>query len=413
MAAFSAAALSSVRLKKVKKSKALEQREKTKFAKQLCEDEGDYYRLVKETFLEEYYEKIKGHTFPTEYIPLAKDDVRALCIEYNQLEGPFDTSNGPIEANILEFEEDGNGRKALDLVTEMAQKIDEIKERNGWKHAFVRMSIRSPKDAALSSQKFSDILEKEYVSLCEVYGPEAPEWVTFNGGMHSSDKRTSEHKKQIWKHNLRIIACYRAQTYALATTTGTEAMGLLTRSKRIQGDMYSLLDGTYNNCFQLCVREFRHFDVCFEFRSFVYESKLTGLTQYNDLCFFPDLLKHKAAIQSKIESFVKTAVEKLEMENMVLDLVLVDANSIEMLQQGWPALTEERLAAMEVIIIEVNPLAEFAGGGLFEWNADKDVLLGHKPFEFRVQSALTQHASADLMEEWKPFVYPPSETVSD
>lgn len=39
----------------------------------------------------------------------------------------------------------------------------------------------------------------------------------------------------------------------------------------------------------------------------------------------------------------------------------------------------------EVLIVEINPLAEFAGTGMFTWEHDKNVLLGESPFEFRLQ----------------------------
>ena len=66
-------------------------------------------------------------------------------------------------------------------------------------------------------------------------------------------------------------------------------------------------------------------------------------------------------------------------------------------ESGWPALSEARIAALDVVLIEVNPLAEFAGGGLFRWTTDKGVLLGEKPFDFRIQTELLQFAAVDIM----------------
>ena len=163
------------------------------------------------------------------------------------------------------------------------------------------------------------------------------------------------------------------------------------------------IDGDYEQEFQLVIRQFEFFDVSFEFRSFVYQKKLTGLTQYNDLCYFDDLVRFKKEIAAKIEKFVESVLEKIELESFVLDLVLVDPEYDG--KSEWPPLNEEKLKAMKVVIVEINPLAEFAGGGLFQWNRDKDVLLGEKPFEFRMQNTLSSYVTADLMPEWHPFIF--------
>jgi len=258
------------------------------------------------------------------------------------------------------------------------------------------MSIRSPKDAALSSEKFRTILKREYLSLRKLQGKIPPEDLLIKGTTKTNTR------EWIWDYNQRIVACYRAQTFALACENGKEALALLVKSPRIQGDMKSYIDGTYKQNFQLVVRQFEYFDVSFEFRTFIFKGKMTGLTQYNDLCYFGDLVKFKDEIIKKLSGFVEMSVKKLGMENMVLDVVMVDPHYN--VKEEWPPLTLERLQKLEVKIIEVNPLAEFAGGGLFEWNKDKDVLLGEKPFEFRMQTSLSAYTGADLMDEWKPFV---------
>ena len=94
----------------------------------------------------------------------------------------------------------------------------------------------------------------------------------------------------------------------------------------------------------------------------------------------------------------------------MLDIVFVDDEFDG--RSECPPLSKERLHKMKVVIIEINPLAEFAGGGLFEWNKDKDVLLGDKPFEFRVQTKLSSFLTADLMPEWHPFVFGRSKIIT-
>eukprot|EP01083_Nonionella_stella_P056539 148821_1 len=392
------------KLKKGKKSKGQAQKEKTKFAKQLCEDADDYYRLVKETYFENYYDKIKDLTFDTDYIELTKDDCKTLMKlhqEYikwdkakdeerkqNKDKGDEDEKNPLLGIAIDEYNYD---RKE---VQSLIDKIDKMIADKKWKHIFIRMSIRSPKDAALTSTKFTEILLREYQSLQKFQGKEAPKDLQISGG----------ERNDIWDINQKIIACYRAQTFALACDNGKEAVDLLVRSPRIQGDMQSYaVDGEYKQKFQLIIRNFQFFDVSFEFRSFVYKKKMTGLTQYNDLCYFDDLVQFKQEIVDKVDAFTKGIMDRIELESFVLDIVLVDTDYDG--QSEWPPLTKERLDKLKVMIIEINPLAEFAGGGLFEWNKDKDVLLGDKPFEFRMQNKLSAYITADLMPEWHPFIF--------
>ena len=158
--------ISKVKLKKSKKSKAQKKKEQTKFAKQLCETSDDYYKLVKETYFENYYNSIKELTFPTDYIDLNKNHCKVLMGIYKKYK------NTP---NNGEFKYDDNELKDL------MDSIDKIKKDNKWKYIFVRMSIRSPKDAALDSNKFVNIINREYASLQNEYGKSPPNDMKING----------------------------------------------------------------------------------------------------------------------------------------------------------------------------------------------------------------------------------------
>ena len=204
------------------------------------------------------------------------------------------------------------GKSSGDYIAAMADKIDDILAANKWAHAFIRMSIRSPKDAAISSPKFKTIFDKEFAALQDLYGCTPLDSVSFGGA-----DLTSEMKGHTWLNNLRLIACYRASTYAMAVTNGSDGLELLCKSRRIQGDMQSLLTGEYVDGFQVCIREYRFFDVCFEFRAFIYKGVMTGLTQYNELCFFPELARFKMQIQAKVEAFTARVIAAMNMENMV------------------------------------------------------------------------------------------------
>ena len=101
----------------------------------------------------------------------------------------------------------------------------------------------------------------------------------------------------------KLHAFYKASTDALRVTTGKQAVNLLRKSERIQGDLQTCL--RTSEPMSLVVREFVSFPVKNELRGFVYKGKLTALTQYNNLAFFPEHLDSKAEIEAKVKSFVE------------------------------------------------------------------------------------------------------------
>jgi len=52
-------------------------------------------------------------------------------------------------------------------------------------------------------------------------------------------------------------------------------------------------------------------------------------------------------------------------------------------------------------VIELNPLAEFTGFGLFNWEKDHEIIKGKKEFEFRVAMKAPEFAFNNLNERNK------------
>jgi len=65
------------------------------------------------------------------------------------------------------------------------------------------------------------------------------------------------------------------------------------------------------------------------------------------------------------------------LSNYVIDFILIEKGD-----------------SFDTYIVELNPFAEFAGGGLFSWVDDLEVLMGKKPIEFRL---VTQPASEAML----------------
>jgi hypothetical protein len=165
-----------------------------------------------------------------------------------------------------------------------------------------------------------------------------------------------------------LIALDEASIRLLAVNDGFHAIQLLLASERIQDDL------TSSSSLNLIIRQFiidRRY-LKSEFRAFVYKRQLTALTQYNEYIFDKYLLKEKNVILQCINDFFRNEhlLEQISYENCVLDLILVESNNNHNYQ---------------VYICEINPLAEFAGTGLFSWLNDRAILLGHQEFQFRIR----------------------------
>ncbi len=95
-----------------------------------------------------------------------------------------------------------------------------------WDQVFVRLSSRSPKDAALLNPNFRQLF-KEAILFLEKEEEES-----------NSNQNKEDDPLRI--SNRRLHALYRASTYALKVRNGREGVGFLIESDRIQGT-HSLL----------------------------------------------------------------------------------------------------------------------------------------------------------------------------
>ena len=168
-------------------------------------------------------------------------------------------------------------------------------------------------------------------------------------------------------HNRRLIALDEASIRLLAVNDGFHAIQLLLASERIQDDLSS------SSSLNLIIRQFiidrQHLKS--EFRAFIFQRQFTALTQYNEYIVDRYLLKNKDLVLNSIKDFFQkeNILQEIPYENCVLDLILI----------------ENELHHYRVYICEINPLAEFAGTGLFSWLTDRNVLLGRQIFEFRIR----------------------------
>ena len=256
---------------------------KAEFANPILKDEEDYYRLLRETYFEDYYDLIKDFTF--------KSDIRILSLEEIRT---------VLQAN-KEFTETGSS-DTVDL-TSVENKIDEsiaaIREVTGSEcKVFVRFSSRSPKDAIYHLDAFPTLIQEKLQEL------------------NSTDIYAKLH------------VFYMASTEILAISSGSEAVDLFRKSSRIVGDLEHCLE--VSEPMNLIVREFVQFPVKNELRGFVYQGSLTALTQYNRTCYFPDQVETKAEVEEKVHTFMKGFIVAMRslLESFVVDIVVDTAGQV-------------------------------------------------------------------------------------
>jgi len=254
-------------------------------------------------------------------------------------------------------------------LVEVARKIDVAKASLNVPYIFVRFSSRSPKDAVLNF-KGKQILIDNYSRLKREYAEEGIE---------------------IDQDSLLLHALYILGTEGMRLTNGEQAVELFNGSERVQGDLDDYIQNPTVE-FNMMVREYANFEVELEFRGFVYDDKLTAITQYNEFCYFPRLARYKDAIVETMVQFTQEMVGKFTLKNYVVDFILISKTP----EQGM-------YSNLAVWVVEINPFGEFAGAGLFTWTKDMATLKGRNPFEFRYVETPVPKAIQNVGTEWREF----------
>jgi hypothetical protein len=164
---------------------------------------------------------------------------------------------------------------------------------------FIKTSCRSAKDSPLVSENFKKIYAK----------------------FLNQDSTTDD-------ENFKITCLLRAAFESLKVDNAQQAIEMLVKSERIYQDMLLAVEVKDRFKESLIIREFVDIDVDMEFRGFVFDGKLTALSQYNYLIYSKRLAENKSLIEKKIlEYFYDKVAPKLEgfLKNYVIDFALISS----------------------------------------------------------------------------------------
>mmetsp|Transcript_13362 Transcript_13362/g.42274 ORF Transcript_13362/g.42274 Transcript_13362/m.42274 type:complete len:273 (-) Transcript_13362:99-917(-) len=256
----------------------------------------------------------------------------------------------------------------------------EMEQRGDIHSFFVRLSMRSPKDAVpVKMSSFQKALHN--LSTDPRYAGEGSDFET----------------------NRKMVALSDCMS-DMAVSSGLAAMQLLTSSERIFTDLIvaTATEELYaEHPMKVILRTWEpRLNHRFEFRAFVSGGELTAISQYNHYCYFPEVVQRKQEVLDLIQGFWYAKVrERVPVPDYVVDFAVLDPVD----------------GRSEVVVIELNPFESTTGGALFDWRADKETLT-HGPFSFRVHEApletindyveyaMEEIASSDSAEvvDWRP-----------
>eukprot|EP01114_Cavostelium_apophysatum_P000182 TRINITY_DN10186_c0_g1_i1.p1 TRINITY_DN10186_c0_g1~~TRINITY_DN10186_c0_g1_i1.p1 ORF type:complete len:353 (-),score=69.97 TRINITY_DN10186_c0_g1_i1:11-1069(-) len=197
--------------------------------------------------------------------------------------------------------------------------------------------------------------------------------------------------------NTKITCLLKAQQECMKVYSAEGILKEMVRSRRVRNDLQRAFKYEIFPQY-IAVREFVRFEPFLEFRGFVWEGKLNGLSQYHQQAFFPQLLID--GVKERIEVLILEMFDRIrERLEAHFSCCVVDFGITcgEREQFGKESL--ER-----ALVIELNPFWYGTDPCLFNWK-EHYRQLQNGPFEFRVLSDPLPN-SKDLLEYdvWKKLL---------
>ncbi|CAF1108145.1 unnamed protein product [Adineta ricciae] len=308
---------------------------------------SSYQKTALEANMEEWQKLLINETFPTVYFPItysdAKHFIRIFEQHFQKLHEHqrFDEIRNRMETCLNDDEEE---KLWYEQIRDRLQTtIDQhFSSQNGF---FAKTSSRSAKDACIFKKGFLQIYKNELEKF--------------------SDPS---------QENSRIAALLTAAFLALRMTCAADVLSTFIISERIYQDMLLATEAQNpsDDLFKenIILRPFTPIDVDMEFRGFVYQQRLTCLSQYNYLIYSPRLSQWKDEILDKINVFFnETVTAKLntyQSQDYVIDFALTKSVNDD----------ADDVRSMKVWVIELNPFMETTDGALFSWQHEKQLLQG-------------------------------------
>lgn len=242
---------------------------------QLCEDQESYFRLMEDAKFERFWDIIQHHSFPAIFVPLPPLAAQWLADAHNQFLSHPETG-APFSL----------ARHAG--LSELCARLNIEAQRRAWINddgvqggVFVRLSTRSPKDSVMLRPALAEALRAEFDTLREIEKADAAT-TTESTVLHALYRAAvAANRCMSAEAAIQVLISFSQNSKPLSFLCSQ----LLVESPRIQGDLQHYVSvcnllPAQPPVFNFILRPFVAFDVENEFRGFVFQRKLTAITQY-------------------------------------------------------------------------------------------------------------------------------------
>eukprot|EP00621_Florenciella_sp_RCC1693_P013374 CAMPEP_0182523382 /NCGR_PEP_ID=MMETSP1323-20130603/1002_1 /TAXON_ID=236787 /ORGANISM="Florenciella parvula, Strain RCC1693" /LENGTH=432 /DNA_ID=CAMNT_0024731739 /DNA_START=92 /DNA_END=1390 /DNA_ORIENTATION=+ len=391
----------------------------------VLDDEHERWEYFFNSGCRTWFDLIKDHTFTSTFCTLDPSEARVIVEHWEARRRLIAAASSRGEESEPSAELDALLTRTLESLGPLKQRLDaavaEETAKSSEGKAFVKLSTRSPKDSkkALARAKAS------YHSRLAALDHEADDnerWVMLSEEVtKSSAIANGDEALELLLDSDRV---YEDLEYALRgppapsepSTTGGAAEGATDAAASSSGGSAVACQGavaqgavahppggevTLSWNMELVARAWDpRLTPESEYRGIAWNGELSCLCQYFHPLYFPGMRDRSEEVQRDIMAVynspeVKNAVARLG-GHCIIDF-------------AW-------LGPGEVIVIELNPfdgvcLGTFpASTGLFLWDepADKLVMMGEAPFEFRMRDAPLEAASLRVQcnQDWRAIVHP-------
>lgn len=311
--------------------------------------------------LECWYFALAQFTFKTEFIPLSPEEARAIVQQYHVLlhseSASSPSSSLPSSTSVTDQHLSSLLSKISQTISSLSQASQSTLPDSKPFAVFAKLSSRSPKDSRLCE---ACALQ----SICD-------ELLALSSDGQAVDANTIQ----------RVVM--RAGIQSLRHSDAASVLeSFLTSDRVCEDDLPLALSFPDRWSQHIVIREWIDIPTYCEFRGFVFNGKLTAVSQYFVGVHFPELIQHEQTILALIQQLFEEMKHLVPVQpaEYVLDIA-VD------------------LEHKRAFVIELNPFGRPDGLGtgccLFKCNDPRDaaILFGEAPFEFRIQR---EEAAIDL-----------------
>jgi len=262
----------------------------------------------------------------------------------------------------------------------LEEAIHSVSTSSPSRKVFVRLSNRSPKDGTRPGVDVESLINQELKKL------------------NAQDA------------NAKMIAICRASRKLIAVQNALQALELILSSERVFRDLLLALDcrkleeqeekSESSWSTQLCIRAWN--DKVrdeLEFRCFVYQNRLTAISQYNHYCLLDFGALNEDVIRARVVAFWSRVKHLISAQDYIMDVAFVDPSAME-------SRTHVDDKGPTEVLIELNPYKTTTGGSMYCWKLDNKILKDGDSIDVRLRKEKLPNLDLTVQVMYEQFQEP-------